>query len=503
MGSSMGGPGGNRSPGTCRAFTLTELMVAVLVLIVVIIATSKIFGTASRVAKVGMATADVHQEATAIGSQAREDMLRLSHEGVFAIRCWAVRNDIRERVGFAAGDLLDPLLPAEAWIRADQMLFFTQGMGSQQTFTENESNRTRAMGAASRVYYGPAYQMPDAPPQTNAANPVAPWYAGAVPLTNSVSGAPAGQMFIPPIPARQWILARQAILLADDDTQAPNASGKLHYTDDGDQGENSTYSIWDASIRNSRKDMAATVLSNVRRCVTLQYNLIPPANWLPLPGTRPWSTGGGTTQRQVIANALFFPRAERQPPTTHRRDHALTIAAFGSGCSSVMIDWTYDRGVGEVRDGTGRYISFAGGFYDGFLPHSALEHPWFGMPDPANPALPDPVRGVRTLASVPPGSAWSDPGYRTIFWENIEGDTPVVEVSGGGIPPGTIYMYEAFFGYNQDRPFDNTGFPSRSAEYTPWPSAIRITLRLHDPDGTLEAGRDVQFVLELPRRVRP
>jgi hypothetical protein len=463
-------------------------MIAVLVLVIVIIATSKIFGTASRIAGVGMATTDVMQEMVAIDRQLREDVNRLSHEGFMAIRCWAVRNDVRAHLsGDMVGNLLDPLLPAGAWIRADQLVFFTHGLDAQQTFTENESNRTRALAGASRIYFGTAFQVPDTAPFRDAAAPVAPWYAGPVNLANSTNGASAGQAFIPPIPARQWILARQSILLADDDIQAPNAGGKLHYTDDGDQGENATYSIWDAAIRNSRRDMAASLLPNIRRSITRQYNVIPPGTWFPLPNARPWSSGPNS-QRQVIAAAMFFPRAERHPPTTDRGDHALTIGAIGSGCSSVMIDWTYDHGAGEVRDGAGDLV------YDGVAVPAWQEQPWFGMPDPLNPNNADPQRGVRTFAGWP----WTDPANRTIYWENIEGASPVTALSGA--PPGTIYYYEAFFGYNQDQPFDATGALSQDAEYTPWPSALRVTMRLHDPGGTLEAGREVQYILHLPRR---
>jgi hypothetical protein len=37
--------------------------------------------------------------------------------------------------------------------------------------------------------------------------------------------------------------------------------------------------------------------------------------------------------------------------------------------------------------------------------------------------------------------------------------------------------------------------------YTPWPSAIRVTMVLNDPDGKLEGGREFQFVIRLPQRV--
>ena len=61
-----------------RAFSLTELMVAVSVLVVVIFATGKIFSTVSQVTRTGMGAAEVLQTAAAIERQFREDIRRLS-----------------------------------------------------------------------------------------------------------------------------------------------------------------------------------------------------------------------------------------------------------------------------------------------------------------------------------------------------------------------------------------------------------------------------------------
>ena len=102
-----------------RAFTLTELMVAVAVLVVVILATAKIFGTASKVTGLGQATRDVMQEAAAIERQIRADFARLSPEGFFVIHCVAVPNDVHYSPTFP--QLLNPSLPRDAIIRADQL----------------------------------------------------------------------------------------------------------------------------------------------------------------------------------------------------------------------------------------------------------------------------------------------------------------------------------------------------------------------------------------------
>ena len=74
-------------------------------------------------------------------------------------------------------------------------------------------------------------------------------------------------------------------------------------------------------------------------------------------------------------------------------------------------------------------------------------------------------------------------------------------MNGADTTPGSgIAIYEAIFGYNQATPLNPDGNPDQLMGFTPWPSAVRITLTLHDARGTLEAGREVQFVVRLPER---
>jgi len=73
-----------------------------------------------------------------------------------------------------------------------------------------------------------------------------------------------------------------------------------------------------------------------------------------------------------------------------------------------------------------------------------------------------------------------------------------------------VYVYTAVFGFNNEHPTetvtvtDSTGFTSTHTvlrdDYTPWPSALRFTMRLHDAGGKLVEGRPYQFVVDLPRR---
>ena len=80
-----------------RAFTLAEILVSVGVLIAILIVAGRVFSTAQQVSNVGAASADVLQEAAAIERQIREDVARMSPQGVVAIRSTSVRNDERLR----------------------------------------------------------------------------------------------------------------------------------------------------------------------------------------------------------------------------------------------------------------------------------------------------------------------------------------------------------------------------------------------------------------------
>ena len=84
--------------------------------------------------------------------------------------------------------------------------------------------------------------------------------------------------------------------------------------------------------------------------------------------------------------------------------------------------------------------------------------------------------------------------------------------------------YGAVFGFNRDRGylrgsddrpilidgrlsfFDTMGTTGNGNTerfvntYSPWPTSIRITMRLHDPNDVIRGGRLFQFVVPLPKQ---
>lgn len=464
-----------RHPGVLaparRGFTLTEALVAVAILLAVILFVSKIFASVSKVTSMGQGAVDIMQEVAAIERQIRQDVERMSRDGYLVIVSRAVRNDVN---GAAPRLLLNPDLPADAWIRADQLLFFTDGLHTTQIHRNagGIGENRKAQSTAARVYYGHGFQLGDTdvlPGQRVAAaeSDVQPWRWGSIQLENPGGNIP----FLTQPGARNWTLARQNILLADD------GGVTTVYLNQG----TSTATIWDNDIRNSVVDGAASLLNDIRRDITQN-------------DSRPWNQQWGRMLASVIT-----PRAERGVVTSLRTDHAASTSTLGSAVSDFIVEWTYGDDTGFVVNPLTTGPAFYGGVnLDGDTDGvNSGPQPWFGMPDSATPT--NPARGVRTLASQ---ADWTVDSNGPIFPAQFEFlDTSNAQVR----------VYSATFGFNHSRPLHDlpgaAGFGepwdtsvSGVQPYTPWPTALRITMRLHDVGTNLPNGRVVQFVVNLPQR---
>jgi hypothetical protein len=219
-------------------------------------------------------------------------------------------------------------------------------------------------------------------------------------------------------------------------------------------------------------------------------------------------------------SAVYWPRAERKAPSMHRVDQALTTPVIAEGCSSFIVDWTYEGsdsqhvdGNGNIKGGVGEVLDEVGNVVDptpaapnsgdeltGVIISSGGEQPWFGIaPDLDTDGVVDVDRGVFPYATLPttgtgPFRAASTILPLGVFPNNIELQTVTPT------PTNPVQNYWALFGYNQDRPLNDDGLVDPIMGYTPWPSAIRITMVLHDPQGKLESGREFQFIIDLPKR---
>ncbi|MCH2138404.1 MAG: type II secretion system GspH family protein [Phycisphaerales bacterium] len=269
-----------------RAFTMIELLVAIAVLVALILVTAQVFQNASALTRAGQAAGDVVQEAVAIERQVRDDLARLSPDGVLGIHSVEVPNNYnRERwdgTGVRPG-LINPALAPEAPVRCDQLVFFVEGFerslgfGSNLGYSALPGMAPKTIGQAGMIRYGHALQFPElgryeARPgmvaqgqptltaqdvdlnalrdgegllrtlmpfhQPNVDSP----YGGVLPTawTTYTLGNTGGaanlynQTSAPSISggqpeARRWLFTRTAVALGDDDTGAPNAASKRVY----------------------------------------------------------------------------------------------------------------------------------------------------------------------------------------------------------------------------------------------------------------------------------
>jgi Tfp pilus assembly protein PilE len=499
-----------RSSSPARAFTLTELLVAVAVLIVVILATARIFGTVSKVTGVGEANADILQTAAAIERQVRTDLERISRDGFLAIQSVEVPNNVNG----SSLPLLNSALSPNATVRCDQLVFFTTAPQSTTAFTSTNSTGDPYLNAkqatVSRVYWGHAVQLRNAAPQadpfavanfgwqTENGAALVPWLGlttsgpDRISTVNWATGTTVGEVNATQPSAREWILARQPILIADDG----GASLYYHQQFETPAFKNSTRDFWfvpttvvtgnnrDPGVLSSRVDFSFQLLNSVRRTVLgFPSDASAPLNDL--------ATRRNQMLRAVGASGNGFtprwPRAEKIAPSMNRADQMLTNPVIAGQCSSFAVEWTWE-------DGTGRQTDPAGNLLPGLVVRGDTSAPWFGMPNAE--------RGTQALSSSPAydgtcQSQWGCLGA-PIFPAAIEGNTPVQTFTGGVL--SGVRLYRATFGYNTSQALDGTGSPNLELGYTPWPTALRFTFTLHDPEQRFTDGRTFQFVVELPRR---
>jgi hypothetical protein len=165
--------------------------------------------------------------------------------------------------------------------------------------------------------------------------------------------------------------------------------------------------------------------------------------------------------------------------------------------------------------------------------------PWFGLPDsmfpiaqrsgvtrlagplitdvPSSIAGPSYATAIRALtplaasttATFTAASATSD--FETIAIATPPIDCARIEGTSAIVRPLStlteVYTYQAIFGPNGDQPFREVRVPGGTErvlrnDYTPWPTALRFTITLHDPKLALAQGRVFQFVVDLPKADR-
>lgn len=540
-------------------FTLLELMVAVVVLLVVMIAVGRIFTTTSAVSASGVAISETLQQAVAIEQQLREDIAKISDDGFMAIRHVAVPNNIYQYI------LIDDTQPEEAIIRFDQLVFIRLGTTTPVGLRNSGAGDFAGQTFASTVYYGHGVSFPDLMSYDQGGNTVnledpellitdftedpviTPWYQGTVDFNTlqytgsqntmfddlGMDGTTNGTQQLP----SKWMLCRQATAMGDDDQYDRDAVQKTRFALNG----LSTHSIFpadprfneiDPHVQRGRVDIVSTHLGDVRQSILNNFD----SQGLPTDG-RPWSqldTSSSLDQQELIATLLQWPRIEAMPPSPFRNDQMLMMHGLAQGVVSFQVEWMY-------KEGLGRATSADGVVHSGYEYANNYSQPWFGASyredpdDPTSLVLFDTLGKLHNLSIntadwnagnydpyvdyVASEAVWSYPinpddegnvFLPTIERQFIQGEgpdnalIPIVRDSSVG-----INEYWSIFGYNGTEPFAenqldflNNGFMSYAWRYTPRPSALRVTMRLLDRENRLGVGWTYQFIVDLPEAIR-
>ena len=439
-----------------RAFTLVELLVSLSVLLVVIIATARIFGTTSKVAALGESSADLQATATAVEKAIRGDIARMARDGVLAIQSVAVRNDVNrfqriqnapEATGTAinaTAPLLNPTLASTDFVRCDQIVFFGRGHESSQVYLGTRGGSRSEQRYAVNTFpngtlkitpeftsqefmvrLGHGLQFPSLLVDMNNEElrpdadtlgsnvstviPPVPWMWSPTPImtaSNFDSIIANSIKYLPSQPeSRNWVLARQVILLADDGnsqvSSTPTAKNVtwFHSLQASNMKANSANGIAqlgslpagsapsagqteatllipqdnmypNRAITASRVDIAATSIAEFRALVetgSTSSNLSKDFNF-DSTSRLPWNEKEGTNSnnlgyiRNRIFNSLFganfsgrtngmwgYPRAEKVAPSMNRVDSMVSNPLLAGNCSSIQIDWTWSNGTGEFQ----------------------------------------------------------------------------------------------------------------------------------------------------------
>jgi type II secretory pathway pseudopilin PulG len=561
-----------------RAFTLTELLVAVGVLVVVIVSAAQIFGSVSKVAGISEASADLLQTAASIESQIRADFANLPRNGFMVIQ----QVEVNE-AGQLQTPIIDPSLGSSE-IRADQIAFFTRGARTTTQYTGSQNVMSIGGVAANwmpeaaiaRVYYGHGVLAPTIAVgfdpttyNTGAADgaPIVPWLSGTVETKQwNVGNGFGPQGRLPATKPSNWPLARIATLMG---TDGSTASGQVTSAYAANAGTNATQRLFTSTLvqlaplastavmntladplwTSSRVDIVKWQPDDLFTQMAYQYRAngtLQPTNGLlgfnyPIAPASPWN--GSSTRLRMIqtlapwatpatgpnpapgSSALYvtYPRVEKAALGPAPTEQMLTAPVLAANCSSFKVEWTWADGTG--RDfGQSLDVNNNGNIDNGeqylgmYVPRGAMQ-PWFGLDEahiagapinsmvrPASNSLLFRNNGAYDLARCTIGlplafGAGNDPVICSAEGAiNSGGDPfvtgrPIWRTHGG---QGGKRVYQAVFGFNQDDSgVINPGATGRGP-YTPMPSAIRVTVRLHDPLGRIEGGRDYQFIIDLP-----
>jgi len=389
--------------------------------------------------------------------------------------------------------------------------------------------------------------------------PVVPWIGGQVETQRWTDGAAQAAARVTASKPSNWPLVRMATLVSSDGTTTRDYAGRANFsslslfTDRrialGKLAANNPtaatyYPLWTSGRVDHVKWQTDDIFSQTAYQVNQQgFPVVLPfifddgsgpnfsnpwtqsssrlrmiqtlANWAA--PTTSGSGGNGATQLY-----LAYPRVEKVPPSASRSDVMLTAPVLAANCSSFKIEWTWKDGVGSTFGGSAPGTPPQGGESIGMFIRTGTPvpaQPWFGL-DPLGSGSVG-ASTVRPVSNSPNfldngtvgdwgavglplvvGNSQSDlvcpvEGPMNRSGDALVNNSPVWRC---GADQDSKRVYQAVFGLNQQDASIVNPFSTSRGPYTPMPSAIRITVRLHDSLGRIEGGREFQFIVDLPKR---
>ncbi len=485
---------------SARAFTLTELMIAIALVIILAVGVAQVFQMTSQTVSSGQALQTLTRDARAAESVFSNDIQSMvTHTDQPALIIWSQRHgaflnehdrlsdedgdpmtiDLNEDgVINAYGERLSAAIYGRRNHRVDILAFFTSNFYRRQT-PENNSGTLL-------------------PPVDATANEAFIWYGHLLPVgQNERLGLPQGY-------AAEWRLGRQAILLD------PNASGASVLS------ANALLNVSSSAfndLRRSRYDVANATIRQIAAAILNN------PDW--------WREG-----------LIFRLQANPYPQAPYTADDiAQATPIFLNHCTSFIVEYAgdfldqLDKGDPRIQGATleeqaaqwgapvGTYNSIAGSdgqidflYHPARSPDAVKQIRWYGLPRDTNSDVQGgsgkqdgaifstdviPLRDLWVLANDALVSKGMPPvGDHAPFERNPQEIWNEVRWVENKITEGTTPAD----GYaNPDQ-----GMQPNEVYYCAWgptdrkPMLLRITLIMHDPNSRLPDGQTFQYVLKVP-----
>lgn len=492
-----------RPPG----FTLTEVMIAVALVLVLIVGVAQIFQMTSTTVSSGQALQALTRDARAAEATLSNDVQSMvTHTDQPALIIWNQRHAEFLDANHEAGEFAFERAPNDYFEEQRRILTIDSGgtpVRVPPAIYNERNHRVDILGFFTSNFYRrqtPGTTGASLMPLDQTANEAFVWYGHL--LTPDAQDVPGTWIGVPGGYARHWILGRQAILLNPDATDSADWQALV----DVDRADFRNF------IRTSRYDVAR---GSIRDITARVINQIANNNdW--------WNQG-----------FLFRLQANPHPEAPFTPEGvAQTTPIFLVNVTSIVVeyagdflyqldkdDWQYGDDPSAWGAPVGTYNSIVGS--DGkidFVYHPAgssdavKQIRWYGLPRDVNSDVAGeagkPDGAIFSTDVIPLRDLWvlADNALVAQGMPSVGRHAPFEREPADVYPGLRGVLNRITEGTTPNNGYANAtdGMQPDEAYYCAWgpndrkPMLIRITLVMHDPQGRLPEGQTFQYVLRVP-----